>query len=190
MRIRVVILGIPGVGKSTIVQKLTQSLRGSRVVNYGSIMLEEGLKMKWAKKRDALRRLPVEKQKQLQRLAAASISKLKDPIVVVDTHLFIRTKEGFWPGIPFDVARALKPTHLVLVEATTKEISSRRASDKTRYRDSVTDSSLKEELTLAREFLTVCSTITGAPMLIVANADGKSAKVAGEIASVLQGSRA
>ena len=35
----------------------------------------------------------------------------------VDTHLFIRTPEGFWPGLPYVVIQALKPTHLVLIEA-------------------------------------------------------------------------
>ena len=186
MRLRVVVLGIPGVGKSTIVQKLGSSIKGSKVVTFGTVMLDEGIRRKWVKDRDQLRRLTVDKQKQLQKLAATTISKMKERVVVVDTHLFIRTKEGFWPGIPFEVARALKPTHLILVEATPSEIASRRSTDKTRYRDSITEASLTEEMSLARSFLTVCSTLTGAPMLVVSNRDGESSNVAGGLVAMLE----
>ncbi len=186
MRLRVVVLGIPGVGKSTLVEKLAASLQKSKVVTFGTVMLEEGVRRKWVKDRDQLRKLPVEKQRQLQKLTATSISRMRDQAVIVDTHLFIRTKEGFWPGIPFEVARALKPTHLVLVEASPGEIASRRASDRTRYRDAATESSLQQELALARSFLTVCSTLTGAPMMMVPNADGKSSEAAESVAEVLR----
>jgi adenylate kinase len=106
-------------------------------------------------------------------------------VLFVDTHLFIRTGEGFWPGLPFEVVRALKPTHLILVEADPKEILSRRRGDKTRYRDSVTVKDLQGELSLARSFLTVSSTLTGAPMLIATNRQGKSAEVAQRLAKIL-----
>ena len=190
MRLCVVVLGIPGVGKSTVIQKVAAELRGSHVVNFGTLMLDEGLKRKWVKDRDQLRKLPVEKQRELQKLTAVTISKLKAPVVIVDTHLFIRTNEGFWPGLPAEVAKAMKPTHLVLVEASPAEIASRRATDKTRYRDAVTEASLMEELNLARGFLTVCSTLTGAPMMIVLNGDGQSDKVGSSVASMLRGAAA
>ena len=181
-------LGIPGVGKSTIVQKLASSLSESNVVTFGSMMLEEGAKRRWVKNRDQLRKLPVEKQRLLQKFAATSISKMKEGAVIVDTHLFVRTKEGYWPGLPFDVARAMKPTHLVLIEASPVEIAKRRTSDKSRYRDPVSEKSLEEELVLSRTLLAVTSNITGAPMLVVTNSDGKSSHAAKEIVSALESS--
>ena len=179
------VVGIPGVGKTTIVEKLNRALRGSRVLTFGTVMTGEGRRLGWIRHRDELRRLPVERQKRLQKLTAARIARTKVRVLLVDTHLFIRTAEGFWPGLPFEVVRALKPTHLILVEAEPREILSRRRTDKTRYRDRVTAKDLEGELSLARGFLTSASTLTGAPMLIASHRQGKSDEVAKGIAGVL-----
>lgn len=187
MKLRVVVVGIPGVGKSTIVEKLVASLEGSKLANFGTVMLEQGKALGWIKHRDELRKMTVEKQRRLQKATATRIARMKEGTVVVDTHLFIRTTEGFWPGLPFDVVRALKPTHLVLVEASPEEVAKRRAADSTRYRDSATKEVLVEELNLARSFLSVSSTLTGAPMLIVVNGDGKADETATSVAMMLKG---
>ncbi|MDE1853036.1 MAG: adenylate kinase [Thaumarchaeota archaeon] len=186
MGLRVVVVGIPGVGKTTVVDMLVAGFKGAKLANFGTIMFEAGLSQKLVKNRDEMRKLPVEKQKRLQKFAATKIANMRERLVVVDTHLFIRTPEGFWPGLPFDVVRAMKPTHLVLVEATPEEIAKRRSSDTTRYRDAVTKDSLTEELALARSFLTVSSTLTGAPISIVRNAQGKQEQVALGLAKMLE----
>ncbi len=185
-RLRVVVVGIPGVGKTTVVEKARALMGGTKLVTFGTVMFEEAVRLKWTKDRDQMRTLPVSKQKRLQTLAAAKIAKMKEDAVFVDTHLFIRTKEGYWPGLPFDVVRALNPTHLVLVEASPKEIAVRRAADKTRSRDLLTEEGLSAELALGRSFLAVSSTLTGAPMLIVANHEGRSDEAAAEVASALE----
>lgn len=179
------VVGVPGVGKTTIVEKLSGAIRGSKIVTFGTVMLEEGKRLGWIRHRDELRKLPVEKQKQLQKLTATHIARMKGKVIFVDTHLFIRTGEGFWPGLPFEVVRALKPSHLILVEADPKEILARRLHDKTRYRDDVNSKELQAELSLARSFLTVSSTLTGAPMLIASNRNGKSGEVARNLARML-----
>ena len=186
MTLRVVVVGIPGVGKTTVVEKLVSTMAGAKLVTFGTVMFEEARKRKWVSRRDDLRKLPVRRQKALQGIAATKISRMKEPVVLVDTHLVVRTPEGFWPGLPFEVVRALKPTHLVLVEASPDEILSRRTTDKLRYRDDVSSEGLAEEKALARSFLAVSSTLTGAPMLIVSNSEGKADKVALDIARVLE----
>ena len=183
---RVVVVGVPGVGKSTVVDKLVGNYPGARLVNFGTVMFDLAKSKKWAKDRDDMRRMPVEKQKKLQRSAATKIAGMKDDLVVVDTHLFIRTNEGFWPGLPFEVVRAMKPTHLILVEASPDEVLHRRSADKTRYRDKLTSEGMAEELQLARGFLTVTSTLSGAPMLVVNNGDGKADEVASSVSAMLR----
>jgi adenylate kinase len=180
------VVGIPGVGKTTVVEKSSRGIKGSKIVTFGTVMLEEATRLRWMKSRDELRTLPVEKQRTLQTLAATKIARMKEKTVFVDTHLFIRTGEGYWPGLPFDVVRALNPTHLLLVEADPQEIADRRASDKTRSRDSLTKADLAAELALGRSFLAASATLTGAPMLIVANHEGKSDETAAAVVKVLK----
>jgi adenylate kinase len=178
MKLRVVVVGIPGVGKTTVVDRIKAGIPGSKLVTFGTVMFEEGSRLRWVSDRDEMRTLPVEKQRRLQTLAAAKIARMKESVVFVDTHLFIRTKEGYWPGLPFDVVMALKPTHLLLVEADPEEIARRRASDKTRARDALTKEELAAELALGRSFLATSSTLSGAPMLAVANHEGRSDEAA------------
>ncbi len=177
MKVRVVVVGIPGVGKTTVVNRLNSLVEGSKLVTFGTVMLEEGLKLSWIKHRDELRTLPVEKQRELQTITAAKIAAMEERVLIVDTHLFVRTKEGYWPGLPFEVVRALSPTHLVLVEADSASILERRKKDTTRYRDATTSAQLDEERALARSFLAVSSTLTGAPILIVKNETDKSDEI-------------
>ena len=179
-------VGIPGVGKTTVVEKANAGIRGSKIVTFGTVMFEEASRLGWVKDRDEMRGLTVEKQRRLQTLAARRISRMKEKTVFVDTHLFVRTKEGYWPGLPSNVLQALGPTHLLLVEADPEEIAQRRASDKTRARDTLSKADLAAELALGRSFLAAASTLTGAPMLIVANHAGKSDEAASAVISVLK----
>jgi adenylate kinase len=174
---RVVIVGIPGVGKSTLVKKLVEMMKeknlSAELVNYGSTMMEEASRRHGLKSRDDMRKLPVEIQRALQVYAAERISSLENQIVIIDTHLFIATKDGFWPGMPQDVLRALKPTHLVLVSASLEEIKSRRENDMTRSRDKSTLESIELEMDAAKSLLFASSLICGSPALIVTNSTDK-----------------
>ncbi len=176
-RRKVVIVGIPGVGKSTVVNKIldfmsAQKLRAD-VVNYGTVMMEEASKLHGVKSRDDMRKLPVEDQRKLQVYAASKISSIQEEFVIIDTHLFIATREGFWPGMPMDVLQALKPTHLVLVSAATSDILNRRKNDDTRSREPGTIDTLQSELEAAKILLFASSLVCGCPALVVNNGNGQ-----------------
>ena len=74
---RVVIVGIPGVGKSTVVAKVVELLGekglSTKVVNYGSVMMQQATKLYNVSSRDEMRKLSVETQRNLQVYAAAEI---------------------------------------------------------------------------------------------------------------------
>lgn len=173
---RVVIVGIPGVGKSTVVARVVELLHARnlavRIVNYGTVMMEQASALYGIKSRDDMRKLSVDSQRKLQVYAATEISRLQDQFVIVDTHLFISTSEGFWPGMPMDVLNALKPTNLILVTARTEEIMSRRLRDTTRVRDAATKESLEGELSVAHSLLYSSSLVCGCPALVVPNPEG------------------
>lgn len=186
---RAIIVGIPGVGKTTLITRAAEMLNQKRkttVVIFGTIMFEEAKKM-GLKNRDEMRRMTVEDQRRLQDLAAQRITEMKDDIVLIDTHLFINTEEGYYPGLPMRLLNIMKPTNMVMVAADPREIAERRKSDQTRQRDIASAENIQKELDISRVMVASCSILTGAPFAIIMNNDGQMSEAAANIAKILLG---
>jgi adenylate kinase len=186
---RAIIVGIPGVGKTTLITRAAEMLNQKRkttVVIFGTIMFEEAKKM-GLKNRDEMRRMTVEDQRRLQDLAAQRITEMKDDIVMIDTHLFINTEEGYYPGLPMRLLNIMKPTNMVMVAADPREIAERRKSDQTRQRDIASAENIQKELDISRVMVASCSILTGAPFAIIMNNDGQISEAAANIAKILLG---
>ena len=183
-----IVVGIPGVGKTTVITKakdiLLQSGYNTTVVVFGSVMLSEAKKMGIGD-RDQIRKLSLSGQQNLQNLAADYICSVKEDLVIVDTHLFIRTSSGFFPGIPQNVIQKLKPRNLILITATPEEILARRAKDESRNRDMVSIEEIKKELGLAISMISTVSILSGSAFEIVDNHQGSSEDTASFIARIL-----
>ena len=183
-----IVVGIPGVGKTTVITKtkdiLLQSGYNTTVVVFGSVMLREAKKMGIGD-RDQIRKLSLAGQQNLQNLAADYICSVKEDLVIVDTHLFIRTSSGFFPGIPQNVIQKLKPRNLILITATPEEILARRAKDESRNRDMVSIEEIKKELGLAISMISTISILSGSAFEIVDNHQGSSEDTASFIARIL-----
>ena len=183
-----IVVGIPGVGKTTVITKtkdiLLQSGYNTTVVVFGSVMLSEAKKMGIGD-RDQIRKLSLAGQQNLQNLAADYICSVKEDLVIVDTHLFIRTSSGFFPGIPQNVVQKLKPRNLILITATPEEILARRAKDESRNRDMVSIEQIKKELGLAISMISTISILSGSAFEIVDNHQGSSEDTASFIARIL-----
>ena len=181
---KVVIVGIPGVGKTslvqTIVSKLNENNIDTSIHSYGTMRLEEAKKI-GIKDRDELRRLPVERQKELQKNTAKKISDLKNNIIFIDTHAFISTQEGFYPGLPNHVIQIIQPTHFIAISARPEEIYNRRMKDETRNRDKVSIESIKKELAIQDSMLSTCSVLSGSPMKVILNNEGKIDEAANNV---------
>jgi len=188
--IRAVILGIPGVGKTTIISEVEdifeeRGLKAETVV-FGSLMFEEA-KKKGLKTRDDMRKLPIEDQRNLQEDAAKRIAEMRERIVIIDTHLFIRTAEWYYPGIPMDVTKIIRPTHLLLVIANPQEILMRRQSDTSRRRDLSTEAEIQYEVDVSRIMIVSSANMTGSPFTILENQKNQAKKVAQDIVRLLVG---
>ena len=186
---RAIIVGIPGVGKTTLISRAAEMLNQKRkttVVIFGTIMFEEAKKM-GLKNRDEMRKMSVEDQRRLQDLAAQRITEMKDDIVMIDTHLFINTDEGYYPGLPMRLLNIMKPTNMVMVAADPGEIAERRKSDQTRQRDIASAENIQKELDISRVMVASCSILTGAPFAIIMNNDGQMGEAAANIAKILLG---
>lgn len=188
---RAVIVGIPGVGKTTVISRAAEMLgkkRRAMVVVFGTLMFEEAKSRMGIKHRDEMRGLPVGDQRRLQEMAAQRIADMDEEIVLVDTHLFINTSEGYYPGLPMRLLNIMKPTNLVMVSADPQEIADRRKADQTRQRDIISAETVQKELDISRMMVASCSILTGAPFAIIMNSDGKSEEAAANIAKLLLGS--
>jgi adenylate kinase len=186
---RAIVVGIPGVGKTTLITRAAEMLNQKRkttVVIFGTIMFEEAKKV-GLKNRDELRKLAVEDQRRLQDLAAQRITEMNDDIVIVDTHLFVNTDEGYYPGLPMRLLNIMKPTNMVMVAADPREIAERRKSDQTRQRDIASAENIQKELDISRVMMASCSILTGAPFAIIMNNDGHIDEAAANIAKILLG---
>ena len=172
---RIIVVGIPGVGKTTVVSNVKNTLEQTGIktilAEFGKIMLEEAKKLN-IQNRDEIRRLSIEDQKKLQNLAATKISQIYSDVVIIDTHLFINTKEGYYPGLPAHLLNNMKPTHLILIIANPEEIYHRRQNDSTRVRDIISMDSIKNEIDVSKMLISCCSIIAGAPFKILANHEG------------------
>ena len=188
---RAIIVGIAGVGKTTVITRAAELLNKKRktttVVVFGTVMFEEAKKKLGLKSRDDMRRMPVEDQRCLQEMAAQRIAGMKDDIVLVDTHLFINTGEGYYPGLPMRLLNIMKPTNIVMVAADPGEIAERRKTDQTRQRDIATAENIQKELDISQVMVASCSILTGAPFAIIMNSDGSVDEAAANIAKILLG---
>lgn len=180
----VVVFGIPGVGKTTVLSETVETApkKGLKVqvVNFGDKMLEVALEEKLIeggeKARDQIRRLSLETQRRIQRIAGEKIAKIAEEsegTVIVDTHVLIQTPFGYLTGLPVWVAEALKPNILAIIEAKIEEIASRRAKDLTRERDLDEEEKIKEHQEMNRWGAVCVATLTGATVAIIENSEKK-----------------
>jgi len=187
----VLITGTPGVGKTSVLNKLVKEAEKEKIalkiVNFGTTMntlLESSGKNIH---RDELRKQNFGKQKTVQLEAAKLISKMKnDYVLVVDTHMFIRTSVGAFPGLPEYVIKELDPSMLVLIEANPEDITKRREKDQSRKRDTQTFQDINFDLEWGRKTAAACAIMTGAPVSIIKNEEGSPDKAVKQILDMIK----
>jgi len=188
----IVVTGIPGTGKTTVcneAQKLAEQVgKKIEVINYGTIMVELSRKSGKSLHRDELRKSGLTLQRDLQAEAAKTISKKTAGIegdIIVDTHMSIKTVDGYWAGLPFHVLQLLNPDMFILVEAEPHEVLSRRLKDTSRRRDASLEGEIVEEIHFSRLMAAACAVLTGASVKIIKNPAGKQVKAAEEVLKLL-----
>ena len=181
---KIILVGIPGVGKTTLLTKMVEILKDHKknvvVINYGSLMFDVA-KENGLTDRDQLRKLSVSEQQRLQKIAAEKIAGHEEEVVIIDTHAFISSPEGYYPGLPEHVLKIIKPDNFVSVSAKPEEIYNRRMKDNTRSRDNITLANIKKELDVQSGMISACAVITGSPVRLVLNGEGKIDEAADKI---------
>ncbi len=135
----VIVVGVPGAGKSTVVDKIAKLCKEYTLVNVGDMMLEVGKKKGYLTEKDnhdTMRGRSNEERQELIREVFNEIAKMKGD-VIIDTHASISKHGRFMPGLPGDVISGLKDSlkGVICIDAPTESIILRRERDTTRQRD-------------------------------------------------------
>lgn len=181
----IVVTGTPGAGKTTVLSGALSNFKGRvSCINYGDFMFEIA-KQRGIKGRDDMRKQSLAVQREIQTRAAEQIAAKANGLAIVDTHSTILTPNGYIPGMPEWIIKALSPAAIVLVEAEPKQIAKRRAKDKTRSRDveSVHEIQLHQELN--RMFAASYAAMTGAAVKTIVNADKRLDKAVAELSKLI-----
>lgn len=178
----IVVTGVPGVGKSTVMENAAKA-KNMKIVNYGTVMFEIAKSKKLVNERDEMRKLPTNVQKNIQKAAAEKIHKMGN--VIVDTHATIKTPRGYLPGVPYWVLQKLKPEVVVLVETDAADIAKRRTGDGSRTRDADSKELIEEHQMMNRAVAMAYATISGATVKIIMNKEGRAKEAADELIGVL-----
>ncbi len=186
----IIIAGISGVGKTTVLEEAIKmaSERGKnyRVINFGDIMFEIAKNENLVTHRDEMRKLPLNEQRNIQRLAAKKIASMSyEENIILDTHITIKTPKGYMPGLPIWVLEELEPTGIVLIEAAPEEIYARRKRDNNRKRDTEPLERINLHQIYNRYMAASYSMVTGATVDIVKNKEGKILEAVKDLLSIL-----
>ncbi len=186
---RVIIVGIPGVGKSTVITNILDTLSKQgvdiKMAEFGIIMFEQAKKLLSIKNRDDLRKLSLEQQRSLQEMTANYICSLSNEIVIIDTHLFINTVEGYYPGIPYKLLNILNPSNLILLTANSDEVYERRKTDLARQRDMISADDISNELNISKIMIASSSIFSGCPFSIISNNNGQLEEATSRICNTI-----
>jgi adenylate kinase len=179
----IVVTGIPGVGKTTVMKKAAEGI-DIKFVTFGTVMIDIAKEIGFVRDRDEMRKLSLDQQKELQMKTAERVSKMGN--VIVDTHCSIKTTKGYMPGLPEWVVKKLKPDNIILVEADPEEIFNRRINDDSRNRDSDSVDIIKEHQHMNRAIAMAYSAITGATVKIIQNHNDKIEQAIEDVKPILE----
>jgi len=186
---KVIITGVPGVGKTTVVNEALKKLKEQGIeyqsLNFGTFMFEVAKSENIVQDRDQMRTLDRAVQKKLQQHAGQALAKIQGN-VLIDTHASVKTPKGYMAGLPEWVLREIMPDIIVLVETDDDQILMRRLTDETRSRDKEGSRSIGEHQQFNRSIAAAYAMMTGCTIRIITNADFLLDRSASELADVLR----
>ncbi len=188
----VIITGVPGVGKTTVLNEFLKIKPDFEVRNFADSMIEvaiqKGILTGNVKElHDQVRRLPPETQLMLQKEAGKMLGEAgKTHNLVIDTHAVVKTPKGYFAGLPAWVLENLKPGLVVLIEVDPTIIAKRRAEDPSRVRDQdASVEGIREHLMMCRAASMAYSTLSGCMVTVIENKQGLAHEAAEAIAKMI-----
>jgi len=165
---RIIVASVPGSGKTTVLNFVKKKIPNVKIVHEGDMVFELAAKRFKIKNKDQIRKkLSITQQRLIQSIVAKKIGRMKGKILLIDSHLSIKTPEGYLPGLPEKAINLIKPDGIILLEFHPKDILQRRKKDKSRRRDLEKVGEIAEHQKINREFAFAAATHYQSPVEII-----------------------
>lgn len=175
----IIVMGLPGVGKTTVLKNLMQLNKKVSILNYGDLVFSFAKQKFKVSNRDRINLLPEEKHKELQRLAIKEIELINNKesrigkILILDTHAALKKPTGFMPGLSYELLSKIPIEVFIFIDAPTKEILARRERDVDRKRPTFVADDINSLREASLSMLNVYSAAIGKPYYVLINKEGK-----------------
>ncbi len=170
----ILVLGISGVGKSTVIRKTLERVPEEKRptwLNFGDIMLDILKSEGKSTDRDSMKFFDVNETSKLQSMVADRLASIPGT-VIVDTHMALESPYGFIPGITNAFLDKVNVKQIVIIEAPARDIVARRNKDKgKRHRFPQTERDIEVQLDLDKAMASAISVKLGVPLKVVQNID-------------------
>ncbi|MCD6215459.1 MAG: adenylate kinase [Candidatus Aenigmarchaeota archaeon] len=169
---KLILTAVPGCGKTTIIKFVKKYATEKNIeisfANFGDYIFEAARAKGLIENRDEMRtKISKNEYEELQQMAADKIGQLKGNIII-DTHCSVKRKEGYYPGLPETIIKAIKPDVIVLIEKDPEFIAKLRMGDKTRTtRDVETAEEISTHQEINRSFAAAYAAMTKASVNII-----------------------
>ncbi len=170
-----VVLGIPGVGKTSVVKGVIDKT-GVNHIHWGNLSKKIAMEQGLIENIDELRKLDVDLQRKIKMEVSKEIEKLvkkssKD--ILIETHAAIQTTQGYMPGFTLDEIQRVRPDVFLVIEASPEMIFQRRLKDGSRWRkDDLTILDVKDSLAVTRQMAMTFAVLATATVYFVENKEG------------------
>ncbi|GEM_PF-5534263 len=167
----VLVIGIKGVGKSSILEGLEPEWR---VINYGDLMVDLLKNVH----RDKILELDFKTQREVQKKALDVLIKevkKEKRNVIIDSHSVVIGSHGMLPGFPLFSLQRIKFDAIIMIKADPKEILERRKKDEKIGRKRIIKdvNEIEWEQKMEEIFGMFCAELSGCPFIIIENPSGK-----------------
>ncbi len=170
----VILTGVPGSGKGKVIELVKRRMDVS-VFNIGDFLFRTAVESGLVEDRDDMKwRIGIETTRAMRKKVVEGIKSEIEKLgenVIVDTHCTVKSPAGYFPGLPFEILRKLKPHAIVVREVDPASVVERRNSDRANgvrvRRDEEEVSLIRQHQEINRSFAAAYSAISGATLRIV-----------------------
>jgi len=187
----IIIMGLPGVGKSTLLSRIIEKNSNLKIINYGDLVLYSASKKFNIIDRDKINNLSIKNHLAIQREAIKQIEKeIRDAesegkILILDTHAALKKPAGYLPGLAPEIFK-LPIYGFIFIDAPTNEILERREKDKKRKRPKMEKEEINELREISLSFISQYSAASGKPFFILINRKGKIDRTVIELEGIIE----